>query len=178
MSHEPMPEEIDPSDAYATMHFRINSMKMTTEFGAKFNTRPALKKKFGEDAEPTNWPGKTLTDFERQERDKEKKEFDKGVENNAHMVISKYNCHFFMCTNFYFFMYCTTTKYSGFANSEPKKYLTNGMLPSKFVYFIIPIWGWHAVLRRTFIRRWVTVNAGIYFNQLISKTHIKRSTKL
>ena len=104
MSHEPMPEEIDPSDAYATMHFRINSMKMTTEFGAKFNTRPALKKEFGEDAEPTNWPGKTLTDFERKERDKEKKEFDKGVEDNAHMVISKYNCHFIMCTNFLFFM--------------------------------------------------------------------------
>ena len=141
MSHEPMPEEIDPSDAYATMHFRINSMKMTTEFGAKFNTRPALKKKFGEDAEPTNWPGKTLTDFERQERDKEKKEFDKGVENNAHMVISKYNCHFFMCTNFYFFMYCTTTKYSGFANSEPKKYLTNGMLPTKFVFSLFRFGG-------------------------------------
>ena len=77
---------------------------MTSEFGAKYNTIPALKKEFGEDALPTNRPGQTLTEFERLERAKEQKIFNQGVQDNTNMIISEYDNVLIVCTNFLFFM--------------------------------------------------------------------------
>ena len=102
LTGKPKIKNIDPTDAYSELHFRINALKMTSEFGAKYNTIPALKKEFGEDALPTNRPGQTLTEFERLERAKEQKIFNQGVQDNTNMIISEYDNVLIVCTNFCF----------------------------------------------------------------------------